>query len=453
MLMQVKVLGNNKTDPLSEAKDLESKKRSADSDKYLHEESAGIYLPENHANMIWQGNKRLIVLAIDCPGAVGKNFYLVGGNVCYGVVKITKKLQINLNQFKLLEDKHRITQRDMNEWWPGKKVFFAYMFDFNKLEIPRHVSSENDGKIFVQKVEFLSEKEMIDEEEMMAQAFGSPGGKSKVVKKLLRMVPPHKVYVEPFAGGAALFWKKEPVPTEVLNDVDDGIASAYSFIKSATPEQLNRLRGMNWTGNKPLFFKLLKSTPTDLFDKFYKFAYTNFHSYGKSRKTFGYIKADCKIYNRIPQLKERLKTTILRSGDYKKVISEFDSPNTFFFLDPPYPGEWPGPSGIDAWGKESVDEFCEVLKSIKGKFLVTLNDLPWIKKALTVDGFIHNTFVVPRTFRHGDTPKKELLVSNYELNAESMSEEMKPFYPFESMSAKKKFSSMKDLVNYLYGDD
>jgi len=36
------------------------------------------------------------------------------------------------------------------------------------------------------------------------------------------------------------------------------------------------------------------------------------------------------------ELKHRLKNTIILNKDYKKLIKEYDSPLTFFYLDPPY---------------------------------------------------------------------------------------------------------------------
>ena len=35
------------------------------------------------------------------------------------------------------------------------------------------------------------------------------GGKQKMLKYLLPMIPKHNVYIEPFFGGGALFWAKE----------------------------------------------------------------------------------------------------------------------------------------------------------------------------------------------------------------------------------------------------
>ena len=45
-------------------------------------------------------------------------------------------------------------------------------------------------------------------EKLQLQIFGSPGGKSRVSQKLVDCIPEHKVYVEPFIGGGAVFFKK-----------------------------------------------------------------------------------------------------------------------------------------------------------------------------------------------------------------------------------------------------
>jgi DNA adenine methylase len=58
------------------------------------------------------------------------------------------------------------------------------------------------------------------------------GGKQKMLKHLLPLVPPHEIYVEPFAGGAALFFAKRPAKVEVLNDINDNLITFYRVMKS-----------------------------------------------------------------------------------------------------------------------------------------------------------------------------------------------------------------------------
>lgn len=45
---------------------------------------------------------------------------------------------------------------------------------------------------------------------------------------ILHLIPPHKVYTEAFFGGGAVFWAKQPVKTEIINDFN---ANVYTFYK------------------------------------------------------------------------------------------------------------------------------------------------------------------------------------------------------------------------------
>jgi len=256
-------------------------------------------------------------------------------------------------------------------------------------------------------------------ESIELQVFGSPGGKTHIVKKLLRLVPKHKTYVEPFAGGAALYWKKELVELEVLNDLDSEIAFAYNFIKNVTEDQVNKLNSMDWHGNKERFFRLRDSkVPSKPTERFYRFYYVHYHSYGGSRKSYGYKDMVPSDFKKLLKEKERLKRTKIFSSNANKVIKKFDSENTFIYLDPPYPGEWPGHTGIDAWGEKEVKELYNVLKDCKSKWLLSINSLPWIIKIFS--SFKINKILVPRKFKKGDKPKYELLISNY--NTSELSE-------------------------------
>ena len=82
----------------------------------------------------------------------------------------------------------------------------------------------------------MSEAEfaLIEKDGGLAPPLSSPGGKAKWVGKLLPLVPPHKIYVEPYAGGASLFFAKEPAEKEVLCDIDGEIVDLYRWLKSAS---------------------------------------------------------------------------------------------------------------------------------------------------------------------------------------------------------------------------
>lgn len=57
------------------------------------------------------------------------------------------------------------------------------------------------------------------------------GGKTNLLNKLLPLVPKHKTYTEAFCGGAALFWAKEAVELETINDANGRLMAFYRAVK------------------------------------------------------------------------------------------------------------------------------------------------------------------------------------------------------------------------------
>ncbi len=200
--------------------------------------------------------------------------------------------------------------------------------------------------------------------------WASPAGKKHLAARLSAMLPAHRVYVEPFAGSAAVLFAKEPAEIEVIGDLDREIADAYQTIKTLTPAKLERLRKMKWIGDKSTFKSLRQAQPKDDIERLHRFLYLTHFSFGKMRGSgftpFGNGVA-ARTTKRIERYSPRLKNVTIYSGDYEKFVKKYDSPATVFFFDPPY-------VGYDAAVGEAVfdeERFLKVLKSIKGKFLLT----------------------------------------------------------------------------------
>ncbi|EOS95524.1 D12 class N6 adenine-specific DNA methyltransferase [Erwinia tracheiphila PSU-1] len=70
------------------------------------------------------------------------------------------------------------------------------------------------------------------------------GGKRKLAKHLLPMLPAHTCYVEPFCGGAALFFMKEASRAEVLNDINSDIVNLYRVIQNHLEEFIKQFNGL-----------------------------------------------------------------------------------------------------------------------------------------------------------------------------------------------------------------
>ncbi|MBI3184627.1 MAG: DNA adenine methylase [Myxococcales bacterium] len=200
--------------------------------------------------------------------------------------------------------------------------------------------------------------------------WGSPAGKKLLAKRIVAAIPKHRVYVEPFAGGAQVFWAKEPSEVEVLADRDPEIAFAFRFVKNLTPAKLARLKRRSWVGDAERFRKLYESEPEDDVERFYRFAYLAYFSFNKLRRGTmpdKHIGVEARFIDRLEKFAPRLKNVVVRCADYEDVVDEFDAPDTFLFLDPPYPG-YEAEVGHDDWDEK---RFGKALRRIDGKFLVT----------------------------------------------------------------------------------
>ena len=53
-----------------------------------------------------------------------------------------------------------------------------------------------------------------------------------MVKDILPLIPEHEIYTEPFLGGGAIFWSKEPSKLEVLNDSNGHVTNFYVVLQN-----------------------------------------------------------------------------------------------------------------------------------------------------------------------------------------------------------------------------
>lgn len=219
----------------------------------------------------------------------------------------------------------------------------------------------------------LDEREIAENGEVAIKgvraAFGSYGGKRFLAHRIASHIPYHKLYVEPFAGGAAVLYAKDPSPKEVLNDRDPEIAFMHRFIKDHSTEDRQALAKRDWTIGKETHERLKKMKPETDRDRFYKSFYLTRSSYGKMRGgSFNHANAGVKIDfpANIERAQARLKNVAVSNKDYRDVLKEHDDPETFFYMDPPYPGKF---NLFDFGFKHK--EFLKAIKGLKANWIVS----------------------------------------------------------------------------------
>lgn len=59
------------------------------------------------------------------------------------------------------------------------------------------------------------------------------GGKQQLASTIIEMIPAHRIYVEPFFGGGAVFFAKGKSYLEVINDVNDNLITFYEVCQDS----------------------------------------------------------------------------------------------------------------------------------------------------------------------------------------------------------------------------
>lgn len=246
------------------------------------------------------------------------------------------------------------------------------------------------------------------------------GVKSRIADEIIALFPEHTAYVEPYAGGAKVFWAKEPSSKEVLNDSDAGIVSVYRFVKGASDQELTAFAGRNWEATEERFDRLANSHPGKLADSAYRVWYLSrfgFISANSEAGDFRHAGSAGEVANvsieRLQKLQERLKDVALLNMDALSVIKEHDAPSTLFYLGPPYPAGRTEDLYQHEEDAEHFGKLTELLRSVKGKFILSCNkeslDLVEVPKAWT-------TKEIEARYTSGSQNRRtgnELLVMNF----------------------------------------
>ena len=217
------------------------------------------------------------------------------------------------------------------------------------------------------------------------------GGKSQIAEWVISKFPfmyEEFAYVEPFCGSAIVLLNKEPSRHEVINDIDKSLFYLYRAIRER-PKELTELLDKTLFSVNELNYAvdLLRGKIEPPDDDWIHFARAKFVSLNMSlmgtgergaislsvaemQKRTSRAKTFRKTYARIDEVCDRLKNVAVVNKDVLKVIAHYDSPNTLFYLDPPYPDTdhrgYNHPYTMDEFNK-----LTDVLKNIKGKYLIS----------------------------------------------------------------------------------
>jgi DNA adenine methylase len=244
------------------------------------------------------------------------------------------------------------------------------------------------------------------------------GGKNRLAKKIISILPEHTTYVEPFAGGAQVLFHKQPSNVEVLNDLDFEVVNFFRVCQWHYEELIRYLRFC--LVSRKLHELHVKTDPATLTDiqRAGRFFYLQKNSFGglilKQKFHYGVTQPSNYNLERIPliieQTHKRLARVQIESLPYEQVLQKYDRPTTVFYLDPPY---WERKLYKFNFSEADFRSLEQRLRVLQGKFILSLDDRTEVRELLA--GFRMQTVDLAYTAKRDTRARhKELLITNFD---------------------------------------
>ena len=256
-------------------------------------------------------------------------------------------------------------------------------------------------------------------------------------------------YVEVFGGGGWVLFHKPPWKFEVYNDFNPNLTNLYRCVRDHPHELCEELR---YTLNSRLDFEYIRETlkSKTIIPDIKRAAY--FYqiireSYASGLDSFGAQPHNMwKNFPLITNASERLQTVVIENKDFEKLIAQYDRPNTIFYLDPPY---YETEDYYEDVGFLTADHIRlrDVLVQIQGKFLLSYNDCPEIRKLYMRDGMMIESLTrINNIAQRYDAGKQypELLISNYDTMEDGLL--AKQFTLFDDHSQQENISKERKII-------
>lgn len=226
--------------------------------------------------------------------------------------------------------------------------------------------------------------------EPLAGAAPYQGGKRNLARRIIARLEqiPHTCYAEPFVGLGGVFFRRRSAPTlEVINDRSRDVATFFRVLQRHYVPFLEMLRFQVTT--RVEFERLVATDPDTLTDleraaRFYYLQRTAFG--GKvSGRTFGVAATTAARFDitrlapELEALHTRLAGVVIECLPFPELLRRYDKPTTLFYLDPPYFG-CENDYGVGLFAREDFERLAEQLRSLEGQFLLSLNDVPDVRR-------------------------------------------------------------------------
>lgn len=219
-----------------------------------------------------------------------------------------------------------------------------------------------------------------------------------------------------------IFLRRSARPrAEVINDRGRDIATLFRILQRHYPQFLDCLRFQLTT--RAEFERLTRVDPETLTDleRAARFLYLQRTAFGGkvSGRNFGVSKDRPGRFNltmlepMLEDLHSRLAGVVIECLDWADFIPRYDGADTLFYLDPPYWG-CEDDYGKAMFARADFQRLAAMLAGIKGRFILSLNDLPDVRETFSAFDLIEvrTTYTISSARNDPAGGRAELLIRN-----------------------------------------
>lgn len=253
------------------------------------------------------------------------------------------------------------------------------------------------------------------------------GGKQRMVPLILPLIPKHKLYCEPFAGGAAVFFAKQKSEMEVINDLNGYVVNLYQVCKTdfskvaklihATPHSRKIYKETQDILKNPENHNKVKRAWAFWVQASMSYFAKIFGGYAFERKSKGTLQRFVnKKLKFTKEIADRLDWVSIECNDALQVIRSRDTNESFFYCDPPYFNSEMG--HYKGYSEKDFSNLLELLSKIKGKFLLSSYPSDILARYTKKHKwFFYSTQKFIGVSDKTDKNKIEVLTANYDISA------------------------------------
>lgn len=206
------------------------------------------------------------------------------------------------------------------------------------------------------------------------------GGKQKLASTIIGFIPDHKLYCEPFLGGAAVYFAKPQSEMEVINDTNTELINFYRVCKN----QFHKLKEKvdSTLHSRRLFndAKVIYAYPhlfTEVERAWAVWVQSTQSFCAQMEGSFGYDKGKNTTTKKVSNKREaftsdlalRLQNAQIECQDALYIMKSRDTKQSFFYCDPPYFNS--DCAHYDGYTKDDFEGLLKGLSTIEGKFLLS----------------------------------------------------------------------------------